>query len=245
MELDKKSNDILKDGIDRIPTGIPSLDDMLGGGLPRGSLTLIAARPGMGKTSLAIQFAGNLAAAGKRVLLIELEMSKGQILSLIRRQRGELPTLETLYFESLYCNLWSVDATIIRSQLRSIGNCAAVFVDYLHLIRRPGWDIRALKALAHSEHIPVIVTSYLPRPDALPPFHEMKSYHRPILSDVRNLEQFPDVIIFPFRESYYSEEESEKNEKAELIVAKNRYGATGVIPVYWDHEKMKIEEKSE
>ena len=52
-------------------------------------------------------------------------------------------------------------------------------------------------------------------------------------------------LIFPFRESYYSEEESEKSEKAELIVAKNRYGATGVIPVYWDHEKMKIEEKSE
>ena len=52
-------------------------------------------------------------------------------------------------------------------------------------------------------------------------------------------------MIFPFRESYYSEEESEINEKAELIVAKNRYGATGVIPVYWDHEKMKIEEKSE
>ena len=234
-----------------IPTGIHSLDDMLGGGLPRGSLTLITARPGMGNTSFALQLAGNIATAGGRVLFFELEMTKEQLLNRIHLQRGGAPTLDTLYFDDTEY----IDPPYIRRQLHSVGNCDAAFVDYLQLLKSgPGWPVldggigamRALKVLARSENIPVIVTSQLPRPDVLPSFFpEKESYHRPILSDVRNLEQDSDVIIFSFRESYYSEEESEINEKAELIVAKNRYGATGVIPVYWDHEKMKIEEKSE
>ena len=112
--------------------------------------------------------------------------------------------------------------------------------------------MRALKALAGSENIPVIVTSQLPRPDALPRFYDKESYYRPILrpilsdlailSDVGNLEQFTDVVIFPFRESYYSEE-PELKDKNELIVAKNRYGPIGSIPVHWKPEKMIFEEK--
>ncbi len=250
IDLDK-AIDMPANGIDVIPTGIPSLDEMLGGGLRRGSLTVIASRPGMGKTSLALQIAENLAATGRHVLFFELEMLKEQIVKFACRQRGGTPTLDTLYFD----DTGDIDPIYIRRQLRSVGNCDAVFVDYLQLLMSgPGWPvwdgggrgIRALKALAGSEIIPVIVTSQLPRPDPLP--SERESYHRPILSDLGILGipvSYADVVIFPFRESYYSEEESEINEKAELIVAKNRYGATGVIPVYWDHEKIKIEEKSE
>ena len=255
MERNKKNaldnaNSIRKNGIARIPTGIPSLDDMLGGGLPRGSLTLIAARHGMGKTSLALQLAGNLAAAGRHVLFSELEMTKEQIVKFARRQRGELPIRDTLYFDDTE----SVDATYIRRLLRSVGNCDAIFVDYLQLMMRgPGWPvwdgggrgIRALKALAGSENIPVIVTSQLPRPDPLP--SERESYHRPILSDLGILGipvSYADVVILPFRESYYSEE-PELKDKNELIVAKNRYGATGSIPVHWKPEKMIFEEKVE
>ena len=255
MKRNKKNdldnaNSIRENGIARIPTGIPSLDDMLGGGLPRGSLTLIAARHGMGKTSLALQLAGNLAAAGRHVLFSELEMTKEQIVKFARRQRGELPIRDTLYFDDTE----SVDATYIRRLLRSVGNCDAIFVDYLQLMMRgPGWPVwdggfgamRALKALAGSENIPVIVTSQLPRPDVLPSFFpDKESYHRPILSDVGDPEQFTDVVIFPFRESYYSEE-PELKDKNELIVAKNRYGATGSIPVHWKPEKMIFEEKVE
>ena len=254
IDLDK-AIDMPANGIDVIPTGIPSLDEMLGGGLPRGSLTLIAARHGMGKTSLALQLAGNLAAAGRHVLFSELEMTKEQIVKFARRQRGELPIRDTLYFDDTE----SVDATYIRRLLRSVGNCDAIFVDYLQLMMRgPGWPVwdggfgamRALKALAGSENISVIVTSQLPRPDALPRFYEKENYLRPILSDlailsdVGNPEQFTDVVIFPFRESYYSEE-PELKDKNELIVAKNRYGATGSIPVHWKPEKMIFEEKVE
>ena len=232
-----------------IPTGIHSLDDMLGGGLPRGSLTLITARPGMGNTSFALQLAGNIATAGGRVLFFELEMTKEQLLNRIHLQRGGAPTLDTLYFDDTEY----IDPPYIRRQLRSVGNCDAIFVDYLQLMMRgPGWPVwdggfgamRALKALAGSENTPVIVTSQLPRPDALPRFYDKESYYRPILSDVGNLEQFTDVVIFPFRESYYSEE-SKLNDKNELIVAKNRYGPTGSIPVHWNLDKLKYEEQSE
>ena len=81
-------------------------------------------------------------------------------------------------------------------------------------------------------------------------FYEKENYLRPILSDlailsdVGNPEHFTDVVIFPFRESYYSEE-PELKDKNELIVAKNRYGATGSIPVHWKPEKMIFEEKVE
>lgn len=252
IDLDK-AIDMPANGIDVIPTGIPSLDEMLGGGLRRGSLTVIASRPGMGKTSLALQLAGNLAAAGRHVLFSELEMTKEQIVKFARRQRGELPIRDTLYFDDTE----SVDATYIRRLLRSVGNCDAIFVDYLQLLMRgPGWPvwdgggrgIRALKVLARSENIPVIVTSQLPRPDVLPSFFpDKESYHRPILSDLGILGipvSYADVVIFPFRESYYSEE-PELKDKNELIVAKNRYGATGSIPVHWKPEKMIFEEKVE
>ena len=254
IDLDK-AIDMPANGIDVIPTGIPSLDGMLGGGLHAGSLNVIASRPGMGKTSLALQIAENLAATGRHVLFFELEMLKEQIVKFARRQRGELPIWDTLYFD----DTGDIDPIYIRRQLRSVGNCDAVFVDYLQLLMvGPGWPVwdggvramRALKALAGSENVPVIVTSQLPRPDALPRFYEKENCLRPILSDlailsdVGNPEQFTDVVIFPFRESYYSEE-PELKDKNELIVAKNHYGATGSIPVHWKPEKMIFEEKVE
>ena len=75
IDLDK-AIDMPANGIDVIPTGIPSLDEMLGGGLRRGSLTVIASRPGMGKTSFALQLAGNFTAAGKHVIVFSSQLTK-------------------------------------------------------------------------------------------------------------------------------------------------------------------------
>ena len=81
-----------------LPTGLHSLDKMLGGGLRRGSLTLIASRPGMGKTSLALQIAGNIAAAGKSVYFCSLEISKDGLNRFLGKQTGQRQRCETLYF---------------------------------------------------------------------------------------------------------------------------------------------------
>lgn len=61
-----------------VGTGLGNLDDKLGG-LPRGYLTLLVARPGMGKTTLAMQIARNVAVSGRKVLFISLEMLAGEL----------------------------------------------------------------------------------------------------------------------------------------------------------------------
>ena len=238
IDLDK-AIDMPANGIDVIPTGIPSLDEMLGGGLPRGSLTVIASRPAMGKTTFAMQLAGNFTAAGKHVIVFSSKLTKESILQRFKKSFSSVPAWDTLYIDDVIC----LSIGSILEKVSSREQCDVILIDDLQLLadRSTINDcIRTIKALARLLNIPVIVTSYLPRTRI-----EKRYDHRPILSDLVIPEMYADVVIFPFRESYYSEEESEINEKAELIVAKNRYGATGVIPVYWDHEKMKIEEKSE
>ena len=246
-EMPYKESDFLKTGT--FPTGISSLDKMLGGGLRRGSLTLIAARPGMGKTSLALQLAGNIAAVGKSVCFYSLEMSKDSLIRILEKQSGSIHGYKTLHIDD-HAN---ADVPYITGKIHSLAKCDAVFVDYLQLMaRRPTPKtmteiMSAMKDLACNENIPVILTSQLLKRDPFPNCFDEDQVFGPKLSDLLRsgaLTQDPDVIIFPFRESYYVEE-SELHDKDELIVAKNRYGATGVIPVHWDHEKMIIEEKSE
>lgn len=238
IDLDK-AIDMPANGIDEIPTGISSLDEMLGGGLRRGSLTVIASRPGMGKTSIALQLAGNFTVAGKHVIVFSSKLTKESILQRFKKSFSSVPAWDTLCIDDVIC----LSIGSILEKVSSREQYDVILIDDLHLLadRSTINDcIRTIKALARLLNIPVIVTSFLPRTRI-----EKRYDHRPILSDLVIPEMYADVVIFPFRESYYSEEESEINEKAELIVAKNHYGATGVIPVYWDHEKMIIEEKSE
>ncbi len=104
---------------------------------------------------------------------------------------------------------------------------------------------RGLKNLARELQIPVIALSQLSRAaDARPD-------HRPVLSDLREsgaIEQDADIVMFIFREGYYrsdepvDEEEQKRRERsAEVIVAKNRAGATGTIPLTWLGEYTKFQ----
>lgn len=245
-EVDYRESDFLKIGT--FPTGIPSFDRMLCGGLRRGSLTLIASRPAMGKTSLALQIAGNIAAAGKRVYFCSLEMSKDGLNRIHEKQSGSRLRCETLHFD----DHMRADVPYITGMIHSLAKCDAVFIDYLQLFARrstpkaPTETLSALKELALSENIPVVLTSQISRRAPLPDTYGNEVF-RPELSDLLRsgaLTQDPDVIIFPFRESDYLED-AETIEKAELIVAKNRYGATGSIPGCRDHKKMIFEERNE
>ncbi len=104
---------------------------------------------------------------------------------------------------------------------------------------------RGLKNLARELQIPVIALSQLSRAaDARPD-------HRPVLSDLREsgaIEQDADIVMFIFREGYYrsdepiDEEEQKRRERsAEVIIAKNRAGATGTIPLTWLGEYTKFQ----
>ena len=249
IDLDK-TNDILENNIAVIPTGISSLDEMLGGGLRSGSLTLIASRPAVGKTSLTMQLAGNITAAGKFVYFCSLESNEYVFNRIFRKQNGANPARETLYFDDHA----KADVPYIAEKIRSLEKCDAVFVDYLELMQphRSTSDavaeiVLALNELAQNEDIQIVLTCQIRGRGPLPKcFDEHKMFCPELSERLQNIAQVqtPDVIILLSRELFHVED-SETYEKAELIVSKNRYGATGVIPVHWNPEKLKYEEQDE
>ena len=88
---------------------------------------------------------------------------------------------------------------------------------------------RALKVMAKELNVPVICLSQLNRDN------EKRQDKRPMLSDLResgSIEQDADSVIFLYRDDYYNEE-SEKKNVVECIVAKNRHGETGTVEVQW------------
>lgn len=132
----------------------------------------------------------------------------------------------------------------IRAKCRKLKlekNIGLVVIDYLQLVqasssRRGGsreQEIseisRSLKILAKEINVPVIALSQLSRAP------EQRPDHRPMLSDLREsgaIEQDADIVMFLYRDDYYNEE-SEKKNIAEVIIAKHRSGSTGTVELLW------------
>ena len=117
-----------------------------------------------------------------------------------------------------------------------------IILDYLQLVecgkRYAGNRVqevselsRGLKGLARELDIPILALSQLSRNV------EMRAEKRPQLSDLResgSIEQDADIVLFLYREEYYNREEP--SNIAELIIAKNRNGATGSVPLKFERE---------
>jgi len=131
----------------------------------------------------------------------------------------------------------------IRAKCRKMKmekNIGLVVIDYLQLIqgsnKRGGsreQEIaeisRSLKILAKEIDVPVIALSQLSRAP------EQRPDHRPMLSDLResgSIEQDADIVMFLYRDDYYNED-SEKKNIAEVIIAKQRSGSTGTVELMW------------
>ena len=132
-----------------------------------------------------------------------------------------------------------INITEIRAKCRKLKlekNIGMVVIDYLQLIqgsnKRGGsreQEIseisRSLKILAKELDVPVIALSQLSRAA------EQRPDHRPMLSDLREsgaIEQDADIVMFLYRDDYYNQD-SEKKDIAEIIIAKHRNGATGEV----------------
>ena len=128
-------------------------------------------------------------------------------------------------------------------QVPPVDNLGLVVIDYLQLMTSAGGptrsgdnrqqivsDIsRALKIMAKELNVPVICLSQLSRAS------EKRDDKRPMLSDLREsgaIEQDADIVLFLYRDDYYNED-SEKHNIAECIVAKNRHGETGKVELRW------------
>ena len=136
-----------------------------------------------------------------------------------------------------------INITEIRAKCRKLKlekNIGMVVIDYLQLIqgsnKRGGsreQEIseisRSLKILAKELDVPVIALSQLSRAA------EQRPDHRPMLSDLREsgaIEQDADIVMFLYRDDYYNQD-SEKKDIAEIIIAKHRGGSTGTVELLW------------
>ncbi|MFA5623478.1 MAG: replicative DNA helicase [Bradymonadales bacterium] len=245
-----------------VSTGFADLDSITAG-FQNGALYILAARPGMGKTALALNFLTN-AAVDKQIpaVFFSLEMTKEElgmrILSSKARVEGDrlrsgylgdaewkrvVDTTGTLGKTAIY-----IDDTpalpILKLQakarrLKAEKGIGLIIVDYLQLMHASGKNAsreqeiseisRTLKAIAKELSIPVIALSQLNRSV------ESRPNKRPLLSDLREsgaIEQDADVIMFIYRDDYYNDESKEKG-ISEIIIAKQRAGATGTVKLKW------------
>ena len=256
-----------------IPTGIGLLDSTITG-LNRSDLILLAARPGVGKTSFGLNIARHASIKSRRrVAFVSLEMAKEQLSSRLlsteasvegtKLRSGDLDKAEwtrlieagdilsraDLYFDDTP----GITVPEIRAKVRRLKNVDLVIIDYLQLmsgtkrtdnrVNEVSEITRTLKIMAKELDVPVIAMSQLRRPG------DRSKDHRPGLSELRDsgsIEQDADIVIFLHREAYNAASEGGQvtedmdTSAAEIIVAKNRHGATIDIPVHWQPEYMRF-----
>jgi len=254
-----------------IPTGFSDMDKLLGG-LQRSDMVILAARPSVGKTSLALSIAHNAAKKyGQRVAFFSLEMSNEQVVQRLisaeteidsqRLRRGEIgddewgrfmkatsDLAETLFFVDDTPGISALELRTKARRLHAEVGIDLLVVDYLQLMRGDYRSenrvqeisaiSRALKGLARELNVPVLALSQLSRGV------ESRTDKRPILSDLREsgaLEQDADVVIFIYRDEMYNENTERKN-IADVMVAKHRNGPTGTVALYFKKELAQFRE---
>lgn len=249
-------------------TGYPSIDRALAGGFRGGTLNVLAARPGMGKSALALNIALKAATYHKvPVVIFSLEMSKEEIVNRMLSGQANIDSrklrtgdIKAADWETisqvvplLYGSQIHIDDRTSNTpmemlskcrQLKMEQQCGLIIVDYLQLMsshkrtenrQQEISDIsRAMKIMAKELDVPVIALSQLSRAV------ESRKDARPMLSDLREsgaIEQDADAVLFIYRQDYYNNEADQLDpnglQKAELIFAKNRSGATGTVKLGW------------
>lgn len=264
-----------------LPTGFGDLDQLTNG-LHEGEMVVIAARPSMGKTALAMNIAEHVVMESKKsVAIYSLEMSTPQLVQrlLCSRARVDLNKVRQQFMGKNYMRSL-IDATQqlseskmyiddtpalsileLRARSRRLAKrygLDLIVIDYLQLLKSPsrrGQENRqvevseissGIKALAKELRIPVLVLAQLNRN----PETRAGSKGKPRLSDLResgSIEQDADVVGLLWREDYYADDEDSKKEsegRAELVIAKQRNGPIGDIPLTFLKEFTRFESRA-
>ncbi len=220
-----------------VPTGFYEIDRMTGG-LQKANLIIIAGRPSMGKTSLAMNMAAHAAMMEKRsVAFFSLEMSRNDLLMRLlgtaagvdgnKLRSGELEdndwesiadAMELLNNSKLYIDdTGAIGVAEIRSKCRRIKDLELVVIDYISLMATDSHESRQqevaelsrqLKGLARTLNVPVIVLSQLNRGVT-----SGRKDHVPMLSDLREsgaIEQDADLVMLVHRPGYYHDSEDDE-----------------------------------
>lgn len=271
-----QSND---SGLTGLPSGYDDLD-MMTNGMHNGDLVIIAGRPSMGKSALAVNIAEYVAIKQKKgVGVFSIEMSKEQLALRMLCGRAGI-SQQKLRSGKLRDNEWSRLATVggvlsespvfiddsptltsleIRAKARRLKaqhDIGLIIVDYLQMVHGSGryenrqqemaTISRGLKALAKEIEIPVIACSQLSRL-----VEQRGGEKRPQLSDLREsgaIEQDADLVLFIYRPEHYLTHLEQNDPKlqevagvAEIIIAKQRNGPTGVVKLHFRKEFARFE----
>jgi replicative DNA helicase len=241
-----------------VPTGFTDLDRMLTG-LQPSDLLIIAGRPGQGKSGFLLSVARNAALLHKKkVAIFSLEMSNEQVVQRLLAQETGIDS-QRLRNGKLHEDEWpllthaievfgdtqiylddtpAITPLALRTKCRRLHmefGLDLVIIDYLQLmggdtrtdnrVQEVSYISRNLKVLARELNVPVLAAAQLSRAV------EQRTDKRPVLSDLResgSLEQDADIVMFIYRPDQY-EKETDKQNVAEIIIAKHRNGPSGSV----------------
>ena len=256
------------------PTGFSGLDKVLVG-MGKSDFILVGARPGMGKTSFALNIATNVAqSTKKKVCIFSLEMSAEQLVNRIisseamvdsyALRSGELKPEEWEHIAEASARLSGCDILIddtpgitvsgMKGKLRRVDNLGLVVIDYLGLMSSDKRIDNRVNEVGDITRNLKIMAKELNVPilccAQLSRGPEGRNDKRPMLSDLRDsgsIEQDADCVMFLFRDEYYKTDATNEAEGniAEVIVAKNRHGSTGTVKVGWIGRYTKFRSSAE
>jgi replicative DNA helicase len=245
-----------------ISSGLSTLDEITGGFEP-GQLIVVAGRPSHGKTTLAMNIAEHaMLREDKSVLVFSLEMGRQELVSRMAASVGRVDMGRFKKPKKLDQDDWARISSAIASvhqkplyiddsgglhfnQIKARARahmqrhgCQLIVVDYLGLVKADSTKpyeattqiSGAMKALAKELQVPVILVAQLNREV------DKRTTPRPVMSDLRDsgaVEQDADKIIFIWRQEVYEPENVSVSGQAEAIVAKNRNGETGLVPLFF------------
>ena len=253
-----------------LSTGFDSIDSLLGG-MRGGTLTVMAGRPSMGKSTLALNIANNMATRNKNVLFYSLEMQQVQLMMKIVASETDI-NLNKVDNDTLSedeNNRWykalakAGDKTMtildrgniavrdIVSKARQIHGQTGIdciVIDYLQIMKYD--KNREISELGNITRELKYLSKELDIPiillSQLSRGVEQRENKRPLMSDLRSsgeIEQDADCIIMVYRDEYYNKEESEDKGMAEIIVAKNRMGQIGWVKCKFEGQYSKFSDE--
>jgi len=257
-------------GVTGVPTGFRTLDEMTSG-FQSGDLIVLAARPSMGKTALALCVATHAAVTGKAVGIFSLEMAAEQLaLRLLSAQSGiahhsirnaTISSEEWIELTNVAARLAEakifiddtamLDILELRAKARKLkaeGNLQMLVVDYLQLLSTSRRHENRHQEVSEISRSLKALAKELDVPvialSQLSRAVDSRMDKRPMLSDLREsgaIEQDADLIMFLYRDVVYNPE-TENPAAAELIVGKQRNGPTGTVNLEFIRELTKFEE---
>jgi replicative DNA helicase len=255
-----------QDKLRGVPTGFRDLDNLLAG-LQPSDLIILAARPSMGKSSLAINMAQHVAIhEGIPVAIFSLEMSKEQLVDRLLAAEANIDSWKLrnanlsdndfqkigeamaklseapLYFDdSVGINVMEMRTKARR--LQSEHGLGLIIIDYLQLMQGNGSSNRVEEVSDISRSLKGLARELNVPVLALSQLSravENRPSRIPQLADLResgSIEQDADVVMFIYRDDYY-EKDSERKNIADILIRKHRNGPVGQVELYFKPEQM-------